>query len=172
MMSPEKIAAVAMKNIPDLVIDNLHFTGLDSKNEPYSLIAGRATRPGDLKDIYDFDKPQGEITLTNGAWVSGKADYGRYNQDTRRLWLGGNVQLFQDKGYQFTTDEAQVDLNEDNAWGVGPVLIQGGFGVIRGQGFRLIDSGKVMVVTGPAHASLDLHSNSTSDKPATAVKQP
>jgi lipopolysaccharide export system protein LptC len=171
MINPQKIAAIAMKNIPDLVIDNLHFTGLDSKNEPYSLVAGKATKPGNLKDIYDFDRPRGEITLTNGTWVSGKADYGRYNQDTRRLWLGGNVQLFQDKGYQFTTDEAQVDLNDNNAWGAGPVLIQGGFGTIRGRGFRLLDSGKVMVVTGPAHASLDLRSSNASDKPAKDQEQ-
>src|SRR6185295_9372309 len=36
MVATDKIAAIAMKNIPDLVIKNLHFTGLDSKNEPYS----------------------------------------------------------------------------------------------------------------------------------------
>ena len=172
IVSPNRITAIAMKNIPDLVIDNLHFTGLDSKNEPYSLTAGKATRPGNLKDIYDFDKPQGEITLANGTWVSGKAEYGRYNQDTRRLWLGGDVQMFQDKGYQFTTDEAQVDLNDNNAWGESPVLIQGNFGQIRGKGFQLLDSGKVMVVKGPAHASLDLHNNNASDKPASSVKQP
>jgi len=169
-IQPSKLAAIAMKNIPDLVIKNLHLTGLDSKNEPYSLLAVKTTRPGGLKNIYDLDQPQGEITLANGTWIAGKAVYGRYDQDTRRLWLGGDVQMFQDKGNEFTTDEAQVDLNDSNAWGEKPVLIQGAFGEIRGQGFKLIDGGKVMVVTGPARASLDLHAASTSDKPATAVR--
>jgi lipopolysaccharide export system protein LptC len=169
-IQPSKLAAIAMKNIPDLVIKNLHLTGLDSKNEPYLLMAAKTTRPGGIKNVYDLDQPQGEITLTNGAWIAGNARYGRYDQDMHQLWLGGNVRLYHDKGYQFTTDEAQVDLNDNNAWGSSPVLIQGGFGEIRGQGFRLLDSGKVMVVTGPAHASLDLHGSSASDKPAKTVE--
>jgi lipopolysaccharide export system protein LptC len=170
MIEPNKIAAIAMKNIPDVVIRNLHFTGLDTKNEPYSLTALKATRPGGMTNIYDFDQPKAEITLLNGAWLSGKAEYGRYNQDTHHLWLGGDVQLYHDKGYQFTTDEAQIDLNDNNAWGAKPVLIQGGFGEIRGQGFRMLDSGKVMVVNGPAHASLDLRAASVSDKPSATAE--
>jgi len=165
MVAPNKIAKTVMKNIPDLVIQNLHFNGLDSKNQPYSLIAAKATKPSGTTDIYDLDKPQGEITLDSGAWLAGKADYGRFDQATKRLWLGGNVQLFHDKGYQFTTDEAQVNLTDHFAWGEKPVLIQGDFGVIRGQGFRLLDQGTVMVVTGPAHASLNLHGKDSSDKP-------
>jgi len=163
---PDKIKSIIVKNIPDLVIDNLYFTGLDSKNQPYSLRSAKATRPSGLPNIYDLDKPEGEITLTNGTWVSGKAVLGRYNQDTRQLWLGGDVEIFQDKGYQFTTEETQVNLNENYAWGEKPVLIQGDFGIIRGQGFRLLDSGHVMIIKGPAHATLYLRSTASSDKPA------
>lgn len=166
MIKPNTIKTAIKKNIPDLVIDNLNFTGLDSKNEPYSMRALKATRPSGSANLYDLDKPEGEITLTNGAWVYGKADRGRYDQDTRRLWLGGNVQVFHDKGYQFTTEEAQVNLNDDYAWGEKPVLIQGGFGVVHGLGFRLLDSGHIMIVTGPAHAVLNLRSEPSSDKPS------
>ncbi len=168
VIKPNKIAGVVLKNIPDLVVQNLHFTGLDSKNEAYSLSALKATRPQGIQNIYDLEKPEGELTLTSGAWVAGKAQYGRYDQDTRKLWLGGDVQLFHDKGYQFTSDEAQIDLNEDYAWGEKPVLIQGDFGEIRGQGFRLLDSGHIMIVKGPAHAVLSLHPGQASDKPLTA----
>lgn len=166
MIRPNTVKTAVIKNIPDLVIDNLHFTGLDSKNEPYSLTALKATRPSGAQNLYDLDEPEGEITLANGAWVDGKSLRGRYDQDGRRLWLGGNVQVFHDKGYQFTTEEAQVNLNENYVWGVKPVLIQGNFGVIRGQGFRLLDSGHIMIVTGPAHAVLNLRSDASSDKPA------
>ncbi len=155
-----------MKNIPDLVIKDLHYTGLDSKNQPYSMTAVRATRPGGLQNIYDLNKPEAEITLQSGAWIAGKAEYGRYDQDTRRLWLGGDVQLFHDKGYQFTTDEAQIDIDESDAWGEKPVLIQGDFGEITGNGFQALDSGKTLVVKGPAKAILNLHSKDASDKPA------
>jgi lipopolysaccharide export system protein LptC len=166
VLRPNKIITAAMKNIPDLVVENLHYTGLDSKNQPYSVSAVKATRPKGLKNIYDLDKPEGEMTLTSGAWIAVKSQYGRYDQDTRKLWLGGNVQLFHDKGYQFTSDEAQVDLNDNYAWGEKPVLIQGGFGEIRGQGFKLLDNGHVMIVKGPAHALLSLHEGDGSDKPS------
>jgi lipopolysaccharide export system protein LptC len=166
MVDPQKIKSAVVKNIPDLVIENLHFTGLDSKNQPYSMTAARATRPGGLKNIYDLNQPEAEITLESGAWISGKAQYGRYDQDSRRLWLGGNVEIFHDNGNQFTTDEAQVDLEDNNAWGEKPVLIQGGFGEIRGAGFRSLDGGKTFIVGGPAKAILNLHGNQASDKPA------
>lgn len=153
-------------NIPDVVIENLHFTGMDSKNQPYSLKAAKATRPGGLQNIYDLERPEGETTLADGAWVAGRADYGRYDQDARKLWLGGNVQLFHDTGYQFTSDEAQVNLNTSEAWGDRPVVIQGDFGTVEGQAFRLLQSGKVAVVKGPARAVLDLQGLRGSDKPA------
>jgi len=154
-----------VKNVPDLVIDNLHYTGIDNKNEPYSLTAAQATRPGNLHGIYDLTKPEGEITLQSGAWMDGKADYGRYDENNKKLWLGGDVQLFHDKGYQVTTDEAQVNLDTDDAWSDKAVLIQGGFGTIRGVGFRFLDSGHTIVIEGPATAILSLHSTPASDKP-------
>ncbi len=165
-INPEKIKSEIVKKIPDLVIEDLHFNGLDSKNEPYSMTAARATRPGGLQNVYDLNKPRAEITLQDGAWLSGQSDFGRYDQDTRKLWLGGNVQLFHDKGYEFTTDEAQIDISADNAYGEKPVLIQGDFGEIRGQGFKALDAGKTFVVTGPAKAILSLHAKDGSDKPS------
>jgi lipopolysaccharide export system protein LptC len=154
-----------IKNIPDLVIDNVHYTGMDDKNQPYSLLAAQATKPSNLHGIYDLTKPEGEITLQSGAWIDGKAEFGRYDEENKKLWLGGNVRLFHDKGYQFTTDEAQVNLTNDDAWGDKPVLIQGSFGTIRGTGFRFLDSGHTMVVEGPAKAILSLHGAAGSDKP-------
>ena len=166
LIDPHKLIAVALKNAPDLVIRNLHFNGFDSKNQPYSLTAQSATRPAGQDNLYDLDKPAAEMTLTSGNWVSGKADYGRFEQSTRRLWLGGNVQMFHDKGYQFTSDEAQVDINGNFAYGDKPVLIQGDFGEIRGQGFRLLDSGTTMIIKGPATARLSLRGGAPSDTPA------
>jgi lipopolysaccharide export system protein LptC len=171
-INPHKLVGVVMKNVPDFVIKNLHFTGLDSKNQPYSISALKATRPGGVQNIYDPDQPEGEMTLTSGNWLAGKAQYGRLDNDTKKLWLGGDVQLFHDKGYQFTTDEAQVNIGDNYAWGEKPVLIQGDFGEIRGKGFRLLDNGNVMVVGGPAKAILNLHPASASDKPAAAPKAP
>jgi len=161
-----------VKNIPDLVIDNLHYTGLDEKNQPYSVNAAQATKPNGLHDIYDLTKPEGEITLQSGAWLDGKADYGRYDQAGKKLWLGGNVHIFHDKGYQLTTDDMQVNLNNNDAWGDKPMLLQGSFGTIRGSGFRFLDSGHTIVIKGPATAVLSLHGPGASDTPEQAPQPP
>lgn len=164
MLDPTQLTSIAVNNIPDLVVDNLHFTGRDSRDQPYSLSAGKAMRTGKA-NLYDLEQPEGEITLQTGAWISGKAQHGRYDQGERKLWLGGDVELFHDQGYQFTTEEAQVDMKAYNAWGEKPVVIQGNFGEIHGKGFRLLDSGKVMVIKGPAKALLNLRREAASDKP-------
>jgi len=166
MINPEKILSKALKQVPDLVIENLNYTGADSKNQPFSLTAAKATRPKGTGNIFDLEHPQGEITLEEGAWVAARSLYGRLDKDKNLLWLGGNVQIFHDKGYQFTTDEMRADLNERTAWGEKPVLIQGDFGEIRGTGFRLLDSGNVVVIKGAAKAILNLHVQKPSDKPA------
>lgn len=145
------------KNIPDLAIDNLRFSGIDEKNQPYSLFAAQATKPASLHGIFDLTKPEGEITLQSGAWIDGKADFGRYDESGKKLWLGGNVRIFHDNGTQITADEAQIDLKTSEAWGDKNVLIQGSFGTIRGAGFRFFDSGHTVIINGPAKAVLSLH---------------
>jgi lipopolysaccharide export system protein LptC len=169
IIDSKQILKDVMKEIPDIVVQNPHYSGLDNKNQPYALSAAMAKRPGGMQNIFDLEKPKGDITLENGSWLSGKADFGRFDQEARKLWLGGNVQLFHDKGYQFTSDEAQIDIDNSYAWGEKPVLLQGSFGQIRGQGFRLLDGGKTMIVKGPAKAILNLHADSGSDKPSEVV---
>jgi lipopolysaccharide export system protein LptC len=145
------------KNVPDLAIDNLRFTGVDEKNQPYSLLAAQATKPSTLQGIFDLTKPEGEITLQNGTWIDSKADFGRYDEKGKKLWLGGNVRIFHDNGTQLTADEALINLDTHEAWGNKNVLIQGAFGTIRGAGFRFLDSGHTMIINGPAKAVLSLH---------------
>ncbi|MDD3029512.1 MAG: LPS export ABC transporter periplasmic protein LptC [Alphaproteobacteria bacterium] len=154
MLRPNFTMTNVVKNIPDLVIDNLRYSGTDSKNQPYSLMAAQATRPSSLEGIYDLKKPEGEITLNNGTWIDTKADYGRYDEKGKKLWLGGNVQIFNNKGYQVTTEEAQINLNNNDAWGDKDVLIQGNFGTVRGEGFRFLDSGRTVIIEGPGKAVL------------------
>ena len=168
MIGAEKMKAVVAEAIPNLVVENLHLMGLDAKNQPYSLTAAKALQAANVKNLIDLEKPQGDITLSSGAWLAGKAQYGRFDQSNKQLWLGGDVQLFHDQGFQFTTNEAQVDLSQNLAWGEQPVLIQGAFGEIRGQGFRVLDEGNVIVIKGHAEARLNLQATPASGTPLAA----
>ncbi len=164
MVGAQKLKAVIAANIPNLVVENLRLKGLDGKNQPYSLTAARALQVENLKNVIELESPKGDITLAEGAWIAGEALTGRYDQTKKSLWLGGNVHIFHDHGYQFSTNEAHIDLNENTAWGGKPVTIQGPFGEIQGQGFTVTDKGNTIVITGPAKASLQLQGGKPSDK--------
>jgi lipopolysaccharide export system protein LptC len=147
------------------------YVGTDTQNRPYSLTADRAVQSTTEPGVLDLVRPQGELTLKDGTWLAIKADRGRYNDKTGKLLLLGNANLFHDKGYEFKSDEAHIDVRAGNAWGDLPVTGQGPFGEIFSRGFRLFDSGATIVFNGPAH--LDLAAGLTeSGGPAGSVEAP
>lgn len=164
MWQANRISAVMVDEIPNLMIESLNLTGVDEKGHPYALTADRALQAANTKNLIDLEKPKGEQTLEGGSWVAAHADRGRLDQNTKKLWLGGNVEIFHDKGYRFLSQEMNVDIPKSTAWGDQPVLIQGSFGQITGTGFRLLDGGKSIIVTGPATAKLDLQRMGRPDK--------
>jgi lipopolysaccharide export system protein LptC len=157
VVTNHQMAALVTEAAPNLMVENLNFTGLNEENQPYSLTAARAFQAGGAKNLIDLDQPKGEMTLDDGAWLAGRATYGRFDQKGKRLWLGGQVELFHDQGMSFSTDEMQVDLQKNAAWGDQPVVIKGAFGNITGDGFRALEGGEVLVVEGHAKARLNLH---------------
>ncbi|MGE4351226.1 MAG: LPS export ABC transporter periplasmic protein LptC [Bdellovibrionales bacterium] len=159
-----RVSAVVVENVPNLMVENLNLTGVDEKGQPYALTADRALQAANTKNLVDLEKPRGEMTMTGGAWVALHADQGRLDQNTKKLWLGGHVEIFHDKGYRFSTQEMNVDIPQSTAWGEQPVEIQGSFGEIHGQGFRFLEGGHTLVVTGPATARLDLRALGRPDK--------
>jgi len=75
--------------------------------------------------------------------------YGRYDKDKNLLWLGGDVQIFHDKGFQ-SHDELQADMTTTPPGAKNPCLFKGDSAKSAARGFRLLDGGKVIVVNGPA----------------------
>ncbi len=165
MVRAKKLTAVVAQAIPNLVVENLRLSGVDAKNQPYRVTAARAMQEGDTKNLIGLETPQAEITLTTGNWISGKANYGRYDQQANLLWLDGNVQVFHDQGYRFSTNQAQVDMGQNTASGEQPVLIQGDFGQIKGQGFEILNKGKTLIIKGKTEARFNLRALPGSDKP-------
>ena len=130
------------------------YLGIDGENRPFSIRAERAVRSPQDPAVMDLVDPEAEITRADGSWVTIRAERGRYNEETGKLLLLDHVNLFHDAGYEFLTDEAHVDTVGGNAWGDRPVTGQGPIGELFGQGFRLYDSGRTIVVTGRARLNL------------------
>ena len=164
MIETGHVSAVMVDNVPNLMIEKLNLTGTDTQGQAYALTAERALQAANTRNLVDLEKPKGELALEGGAWVAGHADRGRVDQESKKLWLGGHVELFHDEGYRFSSEEMNVDMPQSTAWGDKPVLVQGPMGTMTGTGFRLLDGGKTVVITGPAQAKLDLQRLSGSGK--------
>ena len=88
--------------------------------------------------------------LADGSWVALTAINGEYEEDTRYLYLVGDVNMFHDAGHEFRTQKARFNLEERSAMGNDPVEGQGPLGNLQSEGFRIFDSGDRILFTGKA----------------------
>src|SRR5262249_52318616 len=106
-------------------------------------------------DILDLAAPKGDMTMTDGTWVSLSADTGRYQRDVRQLDLKGAVSLYQDKGYEFHSESAHIDLELKEASGQDPVDGHGPAGELAADGFHVADEGHTILLTGRSRVLLN-----------------
>jgi lipopolysaccharide export system protein LptC len=141
----------------DLRMVNARYTGIDRQNRPFTVTAEVARQNPNVDDLVALEGPKGDLTSSSGAWFELNAYTGLYQPNAQQLDLFGNVQMFQDKGNEFHTDSAHIDMNNGSADGDDAVEGQGPFGYVTGQGFRIRDHGDVIIFTGHAHLTLLAH---------------
>jgi lipopolysaccharide export system protein LptC len=147
---------------PQLTMEQPRFSGTDDQDRPFSVAAVRAVQQPDNLLLIDLETLQAQLTMADGTPVTGTAKMGRFDQDKKRLWLAGDVEVQQpSRGYKFDTNEMFVDFTQRAVWGDKPARLTGAFGSIEGQGFRVYDGGKVMLFTGASHAILNMSSGVT-----------
>ena len=138
-----------------LSLVNARYLGTDTSGQPFSVTAKTVREPvGDDNNI-ELMAPQADISLNDGTWLMVGAESGQYHRETQTLTLEGEVNLFQDQGYELHTQTATVMLEEGSASSTTPVSSQGPFGQLQSQGFKLQDKGKIVYFTGPARLVLN-----------------
>lgn len=143
----------------DLRMLNARYSGVDRENRPFVLTADAAEQfSNDVNDLIGLEGPKADMTTQNGGWFETSAYTGTYQPQSRTLDMFGNVALFSDRGDEFHTDSARVDLAHSTAQGNEHVTGQGPFGHIEAAGFRVLDRGATIIFTG--HAVLLLEPNS------------
>ncbi|WP_114392429.1 LPS export ABC transporter periplasmic protein LptC [Oleisolibacter albus] len=130
------------------------YVGVDTTARPFEVRAQTVQQTGNGGSMVDLGSPEAEITLKGGTWLNLKADRGRYDQTSGRLSLEGNVTLYHDGGYEFSTDQAELDTGKGLVWGNVPVSGQGPMGHVDAGGFRILDDGNTVVFTGRARLHL------------------
>lgn len=131
------------------------FTGADTANRPYNLTAETAATAVDDDSLVTLERPKADITLGDGSWVALIAETGMFLREEEVLHLSGGVDLFHDRGYQFRTASAVIDLRNRTAFGSDPVEAMGPFGRLEAAGFQVLDDARRVVFTGKARLVLD-----------------
>jgi len=138
---------------------NPRYSGVDRQNRPFTISAdaGRQNGGDSSADnsLVALDGPKADILTKEGAWVVVTGDTGIYQAQTHFLDLFGHVTMFHDKGYEFKTSSARVDLDSGTAEGHDAISGEGPSGTVSGEGFRVLQKGDIVIFTGKNHLVLD-----------------
>ena len=124
------------------LMTNPTFQGVDDNNQPYMITADSALQH-DASTIV-LNNIQADIFTENNSWLSVSAQKGTLNTEAKHLLLQGDVQLFQDQGYEFKTQEVSVDMNQHIAKGEQKIDGSGPTGIIAANGFEWDNNKRIM----------------------------
>ncbi len=145
---------VGIDDLENLRMLSPRLLGLDDRNQPYTIIAEQATQASAVAETTELAKPNGDIAISDGSWIALSAATGFYNKSAQTLDLVGDVNLFQDGGYEIHTAKARIFLGPGNAEGDAPVVGQGPGAELQGQGFLVHNRGERITVTGQSRLLL------------------
>ena len=152
---PAQTDAKATRTIGKNELLSPHFNSIDNKDQPYTIKAKRAIQGEANENLIILEEPIGDILLENGTWIAIEADQGAYRQDNQRLLLKGNVNLYHDQGYQLTTEQLHIDMENNTLWSKQPVSGHGPAGTIEATGMR--GDNNTGVINFEGRAKLTIH---------------
>jgi lipopolysaccharide export system protein LptC len=130
------------------------YTGIDKDNRPYVLTASTATQAAGDDDLISLAAPKADMTTNNGNWLEVTGYTGAYQPQPQLLDLYGDVELYEDRGNEFHTDSARLNIASGTATGDQPVNGQGPFGHVTAEGFAMYNRGEVIDFTGKTNLTL------------------
>jgi lipopolysaccharide export system protein LptC len=142
------VSDLASDEVENLTMVNPRYRSRDAENRPFTVVAERAVQESSGAAEVELSAPQADMTLRDGGWVTVTADQGLYDREREYLQLENGVRLFHDRGFQFETPQANVDLKAGTARSDRPVSGHGPEGQIDAQGFRVLDKGARILFTG------------------------
>ena len=133
---------------------NPRFLGADKTQQTFSVTADIAKNLLNNKKSVELEMPKADIALDDGTWLVLTAETGIFTRLEETLELKGSVNMFHDSGYEFRTEQADINLTDGSATGSVAVVGQGPFGILNAEGFRLIDKGKTIYFTGKSKLTM------------------
>ena len=129
------------------------FMGVDKKKQPFKVMADKAIRFKSTPDIFNLDKPTGEITSGKEKFfLSG--DEGIFNKQIQQLNVRGNVKFNDEKNMIFKTTEMYFDFKKEILSGNEKVRGEKNNSFIISEGFRIFNNGEKIFFTGKSKLTL------------------
>jgi lipopolysaccharide export system protein LptC len=162
--------AIDLRDARELRMINPRYGGSDRDGRPFVVTAAVGRQVPNRQDLMSLEAPRAELKTHSGADIVLTALTGIYQAQTQLLDLFGKVTLVRPDGTSFVTDRARINVANNTAEGGDPVVGHGPSSDVKAAGFRVLDKGDVIILTGKS--DMLLRSARQADKPATPPTLP
>ena len=130
------------------------FMGLDKKQQPFRISAQKATRFTSSDNIFNLDKPNGEIE-TNSEKFYIYGNKGVYNNNNQTLLINGDVEFTNKNSIKFETSVAEFDFRKQILTGNESVIGRKNDSIIKSEGFKIINKENKVIFIGKSYLTLN-----------------
>ena len=130
------------------------FMGLDKKQQPFRISAQKATRFTSSENIFNLDKPNGEIeTNSEKFYIFGNK--GVYDNNNQTLLINGDVEFTNKNSIKFETSVAEFDFRKQILTGNESVIGRKNDSIIKSEGFKIINKENKVIFFGKSYLTLN-----------------
>ena len=124
------------------------FQGIDEFNQPFYLQAKKYQKIINNENKLLFEKPNAEINLRNGKWLTVIANEGIFDIEKQTLELMGDVLFLHTDGQQIDTNNAVIDLKKAIIYGNKKIFGKNETINFSSEGFKVVKTGKIFQLLG------------------------
>ena len=124
------------------------FQGIDEFNQPFFLQAKKYQKIINNENKLLFEKPNAEINLRNGKWLTVIANEGIFDIEKQTLELMGDVLFLHSDGQQIDTNNAVIDLKKAIIYGNKKIFGKNETINFSSEGFKVVKTGKIFLLLG------------------------
>ena len=124
------------------------FQGIDEFNQPFFLQAKKYQKIINNENKLLFEKPNAEINLRNGKWLTVIANEGIFDIEKQTLELMGDVLFMHSDGQQIDTNNAVIDLKKAIIYGNKKIFGKNETINFSSEGFKVVKTGKIFLLLG------------------------
>ena len=124
------------------------FQGIDEFNQPFFLQAKKYQKIINNENKLLFEKPNAEINLRKGQWLTMIANKGIFDVEKQTLELMGDVLFLNSDGQQIDTNNAVIDLKKAIIYGNKKIFGKNETINFSSEGFKVVKTGKIFQLLG------------------------